>query len=270
MTGILPHPVLASNTTNYGSECSFGMEITGEQLVGETINVHARFALKSRFLDGLVEAGQAGIFVLVGCNGTYARQTFRAAKATELLQLPLANYTNEINFKPFVVALRDIKTDMSDEHERLFSGFPFNVPVGSILAIGDPHVLKIDLLPHASAAIRLVTLDGLEDGEYVIETNHDYIEIHLNPRTRRDVDGMRRQQTGQNALYPSLYVPALAHAIMNLDEADEDKTWVRSLRKTLKDHNMNPDDSSQQYVMAQKLLGYPLKSIFGSGVDRDE
>ena len=75
------------------------------------------------------------------------------------------------------------------------------------------------------------------------------------------VNIMVTANTNQNILYPTLYMSALTHAIMNVDEYKH-KKWSQVLSKTLDKRNIDQDDlKDAPYKIAQKLLDNPLNRI---------
>ena len=215
MTSLIPHPVLVSNGNDYKEESSFSMEIDSNQLtIDGKIRITAQFTLKSRFIQRLLEKKHARFCVLIRCSRTYKRHIYQTPTTELSLNLPLAEYADEIKVEPFIVSTKDIEYFKSAEHNREFLGIPIKVPAGAILAIGGGHKFTVDSLATLSAAIKLVTRNELEDGEYMIDVSDDHIEIQLNADTYHKVNSKRK--TG--ILYPTLFLSALTHAIMHVDE----------------------------------------------------
>ena len=79
-----------------------------------------------------------------------------------------------------------------------------------------------------SAAIRLLTGEGLERGEYRIDVGDDYINIYMHEETRRYVEFLR--QSDMRVLFQSVYMVALTHAIQDI-EPDDNRKWAEALRK---------------------------------------
>lgn len=275
-TILLPHPVLRPNGMDYRTGLGFNMSLTGKPkyTLDGKILVPVRFDLESRFVRGLVRGGKARIVVVVKCPRTYERMTLDADVAETTLKLPLARYADKIRLLPYVAATEPIDRFKSPEHHDEFSGVEINLPAGAILARGSDTELTIDSLQTLSAAIQLVPDNRLEDGQYIIDVEGDYIQICMNAKTCRDVEALRK--TNRGLLYSSVYMAALTHAIQNVT-ADRTRKWEEALRKTLEKNNMWIDDEddlkSKAYMHAQKLLKYPVRFItveLARGADDDE
>lgn len=260
MTSLIPHPVLASNRSDYKKESSFSMTIDSSQrTIDGNIRVSMKFVLKSNFIYRLITSQQAEFCVVVKCSRTYKRDIYQTGDTDISWDLSLGDYADKIVMSPFIVSTQTLDSFKSEEHDEEFHEIPFSVPAGSILAIGAGYEFTVDSLQTLGAAIRLVTYNELEDGEYVIDVEDEYINIRMNADTHRKVDNIRK--TNKNILYPTLYMSALTHAIMHVDEAT-DRKWAQVLDKTLDKRNINKDDiKDAPYLIAQKLLINPLNHI---------
>lgn len=260
MTALIPHPVLVSNGSDYEKGRHFSMDIDNSQLtIDGNIRVSARFVLTSRFIRLLITKKQAEFCAVIKCARTYQRRVYKTTDTELPLELPLADYADKIVVSPFIVSTKDIQPFKSEEHNEEFRGVSIRTPAGAILAIGAPHEFTVDSLQTLGAAIRLTTQNRLKDGEYMIDVEDDYINIQMNTDTYGMVKNMREMD--RNILYPTLYLSALTHAIMNVDGAT-DRKWSQALQKTLDKHNINRDElKDAPYLSAQKLLGNPLKRI---------
>ncbi|MDE0090074.1 MAG: hypothetical protein OXP12_01790 [Thaumarchaeota archaeon] len=261
---LMPHPVLRPEGTDYRAGLRFAMSLAGRPthtLDGEIL-VPVRFDLKSRFMQGLIRDGRAGINVVVKCARTYERSVFKVDGTEATLRLPLGRYADKISLSPYVYAAEPIRPFRSAEHHAEFSGMRMDLPAGAILARGCDEELTIDSLQTLSAAIRLMTNSDLEEGRYDVDVEGDYIEISMHEKTRRDVESLRK--TNLRVLYQSVYMAALTHAIQNVAQV-RGRKWEVALRRTLEKIDVAVDNEEDlrdnAYRYAQILLQFPVKHI---------
>lgn len=259
MTPLIPHPVLVSNGKDYKDGSSFDMKVNDTKItLDNNIDVSGRFDLKSRFLKRLITKKLAAVFVVAKCARTYKRNVYQADGDKFEFTLPLADYADKIVMLPFIASTNEIGSFASKEHDDEFRGIPISIPAGAILAIGAGHEFTVDSLRMLGAAIRLVTNDGLEDGRFVLDIEDDFINIQVNVETRRKVLAKR---TDNKHLFPALYMPALTHAIMNINE-NKSRKWAEVLAKTLETNKIGKTEQDETpYLCAQKLLENPLNFI---------
>lgn len=273
---LVPHPVLSPDSTDYRAGLSFDMSLTDKPryTLDSEILVPVRFDLESRFVRRLIRNRKARITVVVKCPRTYERATFGVDGTETTLKLPLGRYADKIWLSPYVSATVPIERFKSAEHHAEFSGMEISLPAGAILARGSDTELTIDSLQTLSAAIRLMTNNDLEKGQYYVDVEGDHIEISMHEETRRGVESLRK--ANPHVLYPSIYMAALTHAIQNVTPT-RNRKWADALRKTLEKNGMQVDDEDElknnAYAHAQRLLKYPIKYITepaGGGAGSEE
>ena len=256
---LIPHPVLLPEGSDYKDGCRFDMTVDKPRhTLDGCILISARFVLESAFMKRLISKKKAKICVIVQCSKTYKREVHAIEGMDWELRLPLADYADKITLSPHIASTEAIKQFRSTEQHDEFNGIAIDVPAGSILARGSDVDLTIDSLQTLTAAIRLLTGDGLERGEYRIDVGDDYINIYMDEETRQDVELLRK--SNMRMLFQSVYMVALTHALQNI-ERDDNRKWAESLKKTLVANNITVDDELKMnaYKHAQKLLKYPLK-----------
>ena len=265
MTAILmPHPVLRPDGTDYRAGLGFDMSLTADTqytLDGQIL-VPVRFDLTSKFMRGLVRNKKARITVVVKCPRTYERSVHVIDGTETTLKLPHGLYADKIYLSPHISSTEEIRPFKSSEHHAEFSGMEINLPPGAILARGNDMVLTIDALQTLSAAILLIPNNDLEKGEFRVDVEEAHIKIFMHEETYRGVASLRK--TDRRALYPSVYLAALTHAIQNVTP-DRDRGWEVALRKTLEKGDIRIDDEEDlrrnAYAYAQKLLKYPVNYL---------
>ena len=258
---LVPHPVLLPNGSDYRDGCRFDMTVDNPQrTMDDYIIMSVTFELESAFIRRLITKKKAEFFTLIKCVRTYKREVRRTFDTKITLRLPLAEYADKITITPYIASTASINPFRSAEHHEEFSDAQISLPAGAILARGFDSELTVDSLKTLSAAIWFVDNDNLKEGEYEIDVNDDYINIKMHRETRSKVESLRRSNV--NALFPSIYMAALTHAIQTLRE-NEDRKWAEALTKTLKDHGIEIGEQMEEnsYRYAQQLLKYPLNRI---------
>ncbi len=271
---LFPHPVLLSNGTDYKQGKIFEMTVKGspQHTIDGMIRIVINFELKSSFMDRLIADGKAKIMVVIKCTKTYERRVFPIHGNNETLDLPLAHYRGMIKLSPYISAMEDIESFKSTEHHEEFSGIKINVPAGAILARGSDSEITVDSLQKLSSAIRLLTNNKLERGKYDVDCSGDYIEIHMHDDTRKDVMNLRK--THRWALFPSLYMSALTHALQSI-KAEPTLEWETGLKKTLDSKGIKIDDELKEnaYKYSQDIFQYPLNQLtqqLHGGINEDD
>ena len=257
---LLPHPVLMPGGNDYPNGL-FDMTINdSKRTVDEKIVMTVKFELKSKSMRRMINDGKAVFVIVVKCARTYMREAIRIAGNETQLKLPLSEYADKIIITPYIASTKAVEKFRSKEHHEEFVGINLSLPAGAILARGSDSELTVDAIHTLSAAIRLVTDNRLDRGEYKIDLNDDYINIKMHNDTLNEVNRLRNSKMG--ILYPSIYMSAVTHAIHALDDNSHRK-WAVALAKTLKESGMGTGDDLKEepYRHAQKLLKNPLSRI---------
>lgn len=264
---LIPHPLLDPTGRDY-KDGRFDMVVENPQhTIDGKILIPAKLVIESRFMRDLMHKKRARAFVVARCSKTYRRAVFPTDGLAVDLKLPLSEYRDRITVSAYLAATDDIAPFESGEHHDDFAGMRIRVPAGGILARSDDVELTIDSLQTLSAAIRIEASNRLDDGQYDIDLNDDFILIYVNPDTKNKIDLLRRSD--MHKLFPSLYMVAIMHAISNIEE-DGSKKWEEALKKTLtsmlaaRKRKIDWNDIRENsYKHAQTLLENPMKHLLG-------
>lgn len=260
---LLPHPIIRPEGCDYGNH-QFDMKIEQATYTPDgKIHLELLYDLSSSTINNLIKEKKAEFFVLLKCTKTYQRFAYSSVDAHMSLDISLSDYANAISVIPYVATVEEIPLFRSDEHDgEIKKLIPegFNLPVGAILAVGNSHEITIDSIDKIQAAIMIVRGDELDEGHCAIETGSDFITIRMHPKIHHDILDIRNSSPG--ILYPSIYMIAIEHAILDLEE-NSDRKWAHALRETLEKHNLKIDDNLKDNALeyAQKILKQPLNRI---------
>ena len=228
---LLPHPVMMPGGNDYPNGL-FDMTINDrKRTVDEKIVMKVRFELKSGFMRRLIKEGKAECVIVAKCSRTYMRESIRIAGNEVELELPLSEYADKIIITPYIASTKAIEKFRSKEHHKEFAGIDLSLPAGAILARGSDSEMTVDSIRTLGAAIRLVTDNKLDRGEYVIDVSDDYINIKMHNDTLREVNRLRNSKMG--ILYPSIYMSAMTHAMLELDD-NKHRKWAVGAGKDAK------------------------------------
>lgn len=260
---LLPHPIIRPEGFDYGDH-HFSMNIEQAMYTPDgKIHLELSHDLSSSTINNLIKEKKAKFFVLLKCTKTYQRFVYSSIDICMSLDLSLSDFASALNVIPYVATVEEIPSFHSNEHDdEIKKLIPdgFNLPVGAILAVGHSHEITIDSIDKIQAAIKIVQGDELPVGHCAIDTESDFITIRMHPKIKHDILDIRKNSPG--ILYPSIYMIAIEHAILDMEE-NSDRKWARALRETLEKHNIEIDNNLKNNALehAQTILRQPLNRI---------
>lgn len=274
---MFPYPLLAPWTDDYEEPSSFGVEVPEAVLNnGRKIKVELAFQLLSVALHRLINSNEAGYAVEVSCPRTFARAT-HMTEERQTLVLDASEYDEELLLTPYLVSKGDIDGFTSVEHAsewRTHRPGGFSVPTAGILAVG--HTTRITLEDSSvNSVIDLVSNPRVPDGSFTVELDDDRIKIHVPEPEKAKIEAVRNRRTSVEfaALYPGLYLHAVAEAIRNLPDHG-DTRWAFTIRDALDRSGYGNVDneilSSDALRFAQILMEQPVGGFLAEALRSDE
>lgn len=252
---MLPFPLLAPWTEDYLNS-SFGVEVPEAVLNnGRQVKIELFFRLHSVSLRRLIEKLEATYAVEVSCPRTFARSTHPASERHEL-NLDASDYDEEIIVTPYVASLGTFEKFRAPEHASEWSDYRpkgFSVPTAGILAVGNSTriILKDSAL---SSVIDLIANPNVSDGSFAIQLDDERIKIHVPDAEKENIEAVRNRRGSSlefTALFPGLYLHAVAEALRNLSNYEHTR-WAFAIRNAL-------DGSGHGEVDAELLKNDALK-----------
>jgi hypothetical protein len=119
-----------------------------------------------------------------------------------------------------------------------------------------------DLFKPVTAVFDLVKNPEYSEGEWHINLDDDHIQIVVSTAMKESIDNARNNTAMKAVLLNSIYFSAAVHAIQRLKEFGdeyEEKRWSRVFYRQI--HNNGFDLNGDAYILAQKLMKYPLKVL---------
>ena len=274
----VPHPVLSPDNSDYKPAYRFDSDIKLDRK-GEKMVLSIKYTLSSDMLKRYISTGKAKYFLVAKCTKTFRRDVREADREIDTWELDMADYEGRIILTPYIASVCKLPPFISTEHlddMHDFGSDGFDLPPGSILAMANPHVASLRSGRNTESIMSLMMGEGIEEGEFAIDLNEEYIQIKLSRETYSRVDALRRHRAG-GTLYPSLYLAAIEHAIREMTQSPEnyeEHRWAESLRSIMHKKGLEvekgPDESSSIHRIAQALLESPLSRLLDSvGEDED-
>ena len=262
---LLPYPLLAPWTGDY-PDGNFGVDVPEAALNnGREISIDLVFQLSSESLRALIDSGRASYAVDVSCPKTFVRYTSRVTWNDRLV-LEAGDYSEEILLTPYLIATCPLEGFISPEHASEWIDHRpdgFGVPNAGILAVGNTtRIVLEDAGVHS--VIDLVANPAVLEGTLDIRLDEDRIKIHVSLTDKEKIEAVRKRRGAGvefAALFPGIYLHAVAEALRNLLEC-EDTRWAFAVRNALENHglgNIGPEllrDDALRY--AQELMKHPV------------
>ena len=172
----------------------------------------------------------------ISCPRTFARSThFTSARDT--LSLDASDYDEEILLTPYVVSKTTLKKFKSSEHASEWRDHKpegFGIPTGGILAVGsDTRIILED--SGVSSVIDLIANENVPESTFEVLLDDERIKIHVPIAAKEKIEAVRSKRGSSvefAALFPGLYLHAVAEGLRNLSE-HEDTRWAFTVRNAL-------------------------------------
>ena len=274
---MLPYPLLAPWTEDYQNS-SFGVEVPAAVLNnGHQVKVDLAFRLYSDTLRGLIDNDEAMYAVEVSCARTFVRSTHVTSEQDALL-LDANDYDNEILLTPYVVSTRGIEKFRSTEHAwewRAHRPEGLSVPACGILAVGNTTRIILEM-SGVSSVIDLIANPKVPEGTFHVLLDDERIKIHVPVAEKEKIEAVRTRRGSSvefAALFPGLYLHAVAEGLRNLPE-HENTRWAITTRHALdgSGHGRVDDELLRKDALryAQELMEQPIGAFLTAAMRSDE
>ena len=274
---LLPYPLLAPWTEDY-EDSSFGVDVPEAVLNnGRQVKVDLVFRLYSDTLGGLIENNEARYAVEVSCSRTFVRSTHVTSERDTLL-LDASDYDEEILITPYVVSVGALEEFRSSEHAsewREHRPEGFSIPTAAILAVGNNTRIVLED-SGVSSVIDLIANSNVSEGTFDVQLDDERIKIHVPFAEKEKIEAVRTRR-GTNveftALFPGLYLHAVAEALRNLPE-HENTRWAFTMRNALdrSGHGSVDAELLRNHALryAQDLMDQPMGVLLTAAMNSEE
>ena len=265
---LLPHPLLAPWTDDYG-DATFVANVPHAVLNnGKQINLTIKYHCTSQFLKELVAQKQAQYVGLIACAKTFNRRSYPTYQEEDLRVLDAPDYAAELRLTPYITSVGPIEKFASTEFVQEIRNVKheFAIPSGSILAVGLSTDIILEEGGSPYSVVDLVPDHRVDKGSFSVDLEDNRIKIHLAPEDKQRIDVLRVHGVGSRemaTLFPALYLHAVAEALRNLHDYD-DTHWAHTMRRALQRNDIDEDDESLKFKAldyAQLLMEKPMGTL---------
>lgn len=258
-----PHPVLSSQTLDYGAH-SLTVELdveenpdAGHLLLNGTLGIDDTEILE------LVRRGDANAGIMVTCRDTYYDQFHVTGMEQFRLDLSGGKLRGRTNIRAVIVAVTDrigLASSFIDPEFPMDSRF---ADVGDIMASSEEFAYEVGLekLAPLESIFHLKLLPDIPEGEFQINLEGESIDI-LAGTDLHAMLSILRDSRARDVLLSSLYLPTLMSVLdaMQEDGQHEGRRWhtVMSARCSAEGIDLATCDLAQA---AQLLLDRPLRAL---------
>ncbi len=247
-------------------QASIRPEIKVEKEVKVAINYSLQTSLVA--LKEKIAEGSAAYFLHITCPATHFSKLLEVKasddgkKSGGEWKIPAEGLRGDVFVSSFILSKKDIEIH-SDRINPEFGFDTFSVSSGSVLAIRPPESFYIDkdLFRPITSLFIWRNDEELEDGEFRVDLEDDYIHIRVNLEQEKRLRKIMEQGEGPySAFLSSIVLSAFSHMLISLksnsSEDYEDTRWAKVLKN--KYPNWHEGDS---LVMAQNILKKPIKNL---------
>lgn len=274
---LFPYPLLAPWTQDYVG-ASFGVDVPEAVLNnGREIKLEVVFRICSDTLSSLIKNERASYAVEVSCPRTFARSTHLTPAESQLL-LDARDFDEEILLTPYVVSTDAIEGFSSPEHASEWSEHRpggFSVPVSGILAVGN-NMRVILRESGVSSVIDLIANPSVAEGTFDVQLDDERVKIHVPVTDKERIEAVRTRRGSSvefAALFPGLYLHAVAEALRNMSDY-ENTRWAFTVRSALERSGNGAVDAellrSDALRYAQEIMEQPIGVFLTAAMSSDE
>lgn len=258
-----PYPVLRPFSDDYVDvEFQTNVDFSSNEGV---VTTDISYRVSSAELVEQVKNGNAKFVSMVSCRETYFREVIASDVKNVLKNFDVGNLRGEVKVDSYIIAVKKIPSFSSQDINIEFGRDSFAFTPGDVLAQDETAVFYIDrdLFKPVTSVFDLVKNTEFSEGEWRIYLDDDHIQIEVSTAMKESIDNARNDTSMKVILLNSIYFSAAVHAIQRLKEFGsdhEEKKWSRVFYRQI--HNNGLDlVGTDAYILAQKLMKYPLKVL---------
>lgn len=274
---LLPYPLLAPWTDDY-PDATFTAQVPHAVINnGVQINLTIKYHLTSQYLRGLITEGYAQFVSVIACTRTFSRNSQACDQEDDLCILDASDFAEALKLTPYVVTKQPVDSLISDEMaEEITRIRPsgFDIPAGSILAVGNSTEIELEEVGSPFSVIDLVASNSVDSGTFQVDLEENRIKVHIPPEDKNRIEALRQhgdQSWEMAVLFPSIYLHAVSEALRSLADYPEHR-WSRTMRAALERHKINVDDEELKIhalTHAQTLMERPVGTLM-TALSREE
>ena len=245
------------------------IKISVDAANSHTFKLEYEVGLRVNALKELIQKKKAKYYFKVECPSTFFCESFASFDDEGSFELEAAKLKDKIEIIPFIIAELELELFSEEFHED-FDGVKFDINRGNVLAIGRPTEYRISREQFRSvrSIFEFNKNEDIEDGEFRIRTDENYVSIEVNPSLYTKVKIAEQEIQSQLLILNSLYVPVVMHLLHEIKQDPdhaENKRWASIILGKASLKGLNLEDDNSIALNAQKLLDMPFGKLASNG-----
>jgi hypothetical protein len=255
-----PYPVLSPDTSDYQNALfEFNLEYE-EDFQRGILTLACVPAVQCDSIEELIARNIVGISLVVACRDTYYRE-IHDLDDTKRLVLELDRFFGRVEITPLLITRSPVakymSKDLSNEYQQ-----PITFGVGDLVGYASTMFITVGRLKleNFDSIFQLSEAPSLLHGEVAVDVDDEKIQIQVSAVTKKMIDELRVNATGQRALLSSVYLPAVMEvlSILAIDSgAGSGKRWREVFTAKCDLLSINPA-KCDLLRDAQRLLRFPV------------
>lgn len=257
------HPVLRQSTRDFVDGSAFSVELKprlNQDKVNENLCIDYKVSLTSPGIQAQLKDGSAQVFLDLYSKETITRILSPLVDEEGSIEFQSGQLLGILEVQAAVIATKSIKSYGPVGINAEYGDLKFNVPPGSILAIGEKILLPLSFKRiKLESLIRVQLSKDLDPDVYELNLDSDFITILMGESFHALWDIMRSDSAVKPYLALSIYKDTFVEALslIHKTEEAEEFNWAQALIARCESSGIKLEDLSNfssQNQAALKLL----------------
>ena len=214
----------------------------------------------------LIEQGKAEAKVIVECSRTIYRSIFAVNLSETTIKIPISELRGPVEISCFIYAKENIKGYYSNNFNKIYGDYKFDIDKFDILAVDDGYNTKIDFdeqKDNKVSSIFVVVSSGDPNSNTMdFDVKRKNIKITLPNKEYGFYTNMKNDTNYQNVFFAIIAIPALTYALSKAQEEDFDTArntydWLESVINAygkIYERSLEDDWGKLEVDVPQRLL----------------
>jgi hypothetical protein len=270
------YPVLQSMTRDFIDGSVFEVELSGRLTQSnqkENLDIDYKVNLKSAGIEEYISKGFARVFLDVYSKETITRIFSPLENSAGTLEFEAGKLIGSIELQPFIASTKDISSYRPIGVNKEYGDMGFDVPAGSILAIGEKIVMPLSFKRiKLESMIRVQKSEDIDPDSFSVNLESHVITILMGSSFHSLWDIMRSDQAVRPYLFLSVYKDTFVEALslINRTEDVEEYAWAQALITKCENSGIKIEDlndfSSQNTAALMLLREFGVHKLLASEV----
>ena len=186
----------------------------------------------------LLSQNKAEIKIVVECSRTIYRRVFTVKLEPTTIKIPISNLRGPVEISCFIYAKENISDYYSNNFNKIYGNYRFDIDKFDILAVDDGYNVKIDFdeqKDNKVSSIFVVVSSGDPNAKTMdFDIKRKNIKITLPNKEYGFYTNMKNDTNYQNVFFAIIAIPALMFALSKVQEEDFDTAresydWLESV-----------------------------------------